>query len=1607
MKKLFISTILGLLGLFAFGQTTTTTITTSGTWTCPAGVTSINVQCWGAGGGGGGGGSAKKYGGGGGGGGGYRINSAVTVVPGTVYNITVGTGGAGGTGGGATGSGGNGGATIATFGATIVSATGGIGGNNYASGADGGAGGTGTYSGGLGANGSESLSGGGGGGAGTTGAGNAASGVTAGALKDLNGGAGGNGNTSNSAPGFAGNNYGGGGGGGTKTSNGGDGAPGLVTITYTPPVTYCVPSGSSSYFIDDFSTTGGLTNITNNNTGSSASGYASYTGMSATQVPGGTVNFSISNDGGSNTYGFSIWIDWNQDNDFADAGEQVFVTSSYATSTSGSFTVPMTAAIGCTRMRVTANYLSTAPSNPCATSISGEFEDYTFCVNSLSACSGIPAPGNTVSSANPVCPSVSFTLSTSTAMPFSGITYQWQSSPDNSTWTNIAGATSSTYTGTQAANTYYRCLVTCTNGGAFTYSTALLQVTSPFTSCFCTSSATSTSDMDITSVNFGTINNTSATVSLTGSQGNATGTAGMYSDWRSSTVPVPSFMQGSTNSFSVTIGGTAYSHQVVVYIDFNHNGSLSDAGESFTAFAYANPTLPNSSTISINIPITALTGNTLMRVVCVESTTVSSCGTYTWGETEDYIINITAAVACSGTPVGGTANGSITSGCSGYTSVLSVTGATIATGLTYQWYSAPAAGGPWTAIPGATSETYTATVTSSLYYQRITTCTASGNSGTSTSVQLTVNSFLLCYCTSSATSTSDMDITNITFGNIDNTSATVSLTGTQGIATGTAGMYSDWRSSTVPVPSFMQGSTNTFSVTIDGTAYSHQVAVYIDFNHNGVFTDAGENFTAFAYANPSLPNTSSLSITIPISALTGNTVMRVVCVESSTVNSCGTYTWGETEDYIINITLATPCSGVPTGGTAAASSSSCGNIGGIYVTGSTIASGLTYQWYSAPAAAGPWSPIAGATGETYTPVVSGLYYKRLITCTASGDDAYSSSMQYVTTAPSNDECVNATPLTVNPNLVCTSVTAGTVLCASASSEANSCYGTADDDVWFSFVATSTSHTISLLNVAGSTTDMYHSVYSGTCGSLTNLKCSDADESTATGLTIGATYYVRVYTYGSTSGQTTTFNVCVKTPPSGGISVVGSSTCENAVAFCASNDSPGVDFEITDDDVEYPVGQCSFMQNPSWWYMQISQNGDLDMTIASSCGDVDFACYGPFDNITCDPTDLTNLSPLNYFSGSTIANHHITYNPTSAATTSSTEIPLCVTGALSEPSGNLVDFGGSTSHEEYLQIRNAVVGEYYIVLIGNYAQCAGTVSFNQTNLGAPGSGTVDCDIVTQCNITSITANTTVTGATYTVSGNINFIDPPDSGTLTICDGTTCQTFTAPFTSPQAYSLSGLIPDGLQHQLTATFTSATVNCDKISNYTSPPSTLPVTLLNLNANCRNSAAAISWQTASETNNDYFVIEKRNSNNELYEIGRIDGAGNSNSLIDYLFFDENLLQGNNYYRLSQIDFDGTTTVYPTISVNCDNYTKVLPTMHAYPNPFADEVNVVIQNLDEGEFTLEIINELGKVVYQKKYIASKSEFQTLLNLYNLQPAVYNLQCRSQKNVLTIRVIKK
>jgi hypothetical protein len=234
--------------------------------------------------------------------------------------------------------------------------------------------------------------------------------------------------------------------------------------------------------------------------------------------------------------------------------------------------------------------------------------------------------------------------------------------------------------------------------------------------------------------------------------------------------------------------------------------------------------------------------------------------------------------------------------------------------------STVSASGPWTAYPSTLNVPYaSATLGNTTIYARFAptgpAASYSGNithvgGGASSNVAVTGSSYLYTkYCTSGATTTADEDIFNVTLGTLNNSSTCLTTGGIGSVLN----MYSNY-TTTVAAPDLQQGSSgNTFSVQIGtcGTGtYGNGVKIFIDFDQNGDFAAANE----LVYFTPATPwpsgaHTETGAIAVPGGALLGNTMMRVVNVETTSpgtsILACGGYSWGETEDYLVNIVVAT------------------------------------------------------------------------------------------------------------------------------------------------------------------------------------------------------------------------------------------------------------------------------------------------------------------------------------------------------------------------------------------------------------------------------------------------------------------------------------------------------------------------------------------------------------------------------------------------------------------------------------------------------------------------------------------------------------------------------
>lgn len=224
------------------------------------------------------------------------------------------------------------------------------------------------------------------------------------------------------------------------------------------------------------------------------------------------------------------------------------------------------------------------------------------------------------------------------------------------------------------------------------------------------------------------------------------------------------------------------------------------------------------------------------------------------------------------------------SGTTSTTTNLSWSGATDAVGVTgYDVYQ----GASLVGSTASTTYTVASLTPSTTYSFTVRAKDAAGNISTAsnTATVTTLAGTAVTYCSATATNAADERIGNVTFGSINNTS------------TGTSG-YENFTSLSTNVT---RGTANTISITPiwTSTKYNEAYAVYIDYNKDGDFTDSGE-LAWTKTASQTTPVTGS--ITIPSTATLGSTRMRVMMQYNAVPSSsCGSYTYGQVEDYTLNI----------------------------------------------------------------------------------------------------------------------------------------------------------------------------------------------------------------------------------------------------------------------------------------------------------------------------------------------------------------------------------------------------------------------------------------------------------------------------------------------------------------------------------------------------------------------------------------------------------------------------------------------------------------------------------------------------------------------------------
>lgn len=169
-----------------------------------------------------------------------------------------------------------------------------------------------------------------------------------------------------------------------------------------------------------------------------------------------------------------------------------------------------------------------------------------------------------------------------------------------------------------------------------------------------------------------------------------------------------------------------------------------------------------------------------------------------------------------------------------------------------------------------------------------------------------------------------------------------------------------------------------------------------------------------------------------------------------------------------------------------------------------------------------------------------------------------------------------------------------------------------------------------------------------------------------------------------------------------------------------------------------------------------------------------------------------------------------------------------------------------------------------------------------------------------------------------------------------------------------------------------------------------TLPVSLTGFTGSTADGDNKLTWTTASEQGSSHFQVERSTDASHFEAIGRVSAAGTSSSIRNYSYLDNYAAnRATYYYRLKQVDLDGSFTYSPIIVVRQNASTKVV----VYPNPaITSTLQVALPKLASGRGTIRVMNTNGQEVLSKSYINSGYAIVIPLDVSILKAGRYLLQ---------------
>jgi hypothetical protein len=168
------------------------------------------------------------------------------------------------------------------------------------------------------------------------------------------------------------------------------------------------------------------------------------------------------------------------------------------------------------------------------------------------------------------------------------------------------------------------------------------------------------------------------------------------------------------------------------------------------------------------------------------------------------------------------------------------------------------------------------------------------------------------------------------------------------------------------------------------------------------------------------------------------------------------------------------------------------------------------------------------------------------------------------------------------------------------------------------------------------------------------------------------------------------------------------------------------------------------------------------------------------------------------------------------------------------------------------------------------------------------------------------------------------------------------------------------------------------------------LPALIMSFTAEMQSETVVLNWVMENQTSCKWFVIERSNNGNHYDSIAMVLGTNNTHQS-DYIYTDARLMTGNNYYRLRQVDLDGSVKYSKVVCLNNTTISKI----RVYPNPAVAVVNYALDIPSAQQVTVQVYNLAGAVVLTQQQTLAAGANQQSLAIGGLKNGNYFLRISS------------